>query len=333
MTIAIFFISAAVIGFAGTWLAKVADRLADRTGLGEALMGGVVLGASTSLAGSTLSVISAYEGLVDLSIGNSLGGIVVQTFFLCIADVTYTKANLEHAAASSTNLLLSALLIALLTIPLMALVTSENTWWGIHPATFGLFLFYVLGVKYVSLEKQQPMWKPKVTEKTVTDKPDEPVGGREILVSLWVKYFILVVALIASGYFLKQSGTTLAERWGISHIALGSLITGFITALPELIITLASVHRGAITLAVGGIIGGNTFDILFLAFSDIAYRSGSLYHQMTHQHIALLGLNILIMAVLLMGLVRREKFGFGKVGIETIMMAIIYIGGFFLILS
>lgn len=35
-----------------------------------------------------------------------------------------------------------------------------------------------------------------------------------------------------------------------------------------------------LSLAVGGIIGGNAFDTLFTAASDIAYRDGSIYAHM-----------------------------------------------------
>ena len=40
----------AVIAIVGPRLARVADRLADRTGLGEAVAGALLLGAATSLA-------------------------------------------------------------------------------------------------------------------------------------------------------------------------------------------------------------------------------------------------------------------------------------------
>ena len=106
-----FALSALIIALAGTRLSGIADRLADRTGIGEALMGGVFLGASTSISGSVLSMVSAYDGFTDLAVSNAIGGIAVQTFFLVLADIFYKKANLEHAAVSSTNIMLAALLV------------------------------------------------------------------------------------------------------------------------------------------------------------------------------------------------------------------------------
>ncbi|GGY53542.1 hypothetical protein [Parvularcula lutaonensis] len=52
-------LTAGVILLAGIRLSAVADKLADRTGLGEALVGSVLLGAATSLSGLTTSVSAA----------------------------------------------------------------------------------------------------------------------------------------------------------------------------------------------------------------------------------------------------------------------------------
>lgn len=40
----------------------------------------------------------------------------------------------------------------------------------------------------------------------------------------------------------------------------------------------AAVHRGAMTLALAGVISGNSMDVLNLAVGDVFYRSGPLCH-------------------------------------------------------
>ena len=63
----------------------------------------------------------------------------------------------------------------------------------------------------------------------------------------------------------------------MSGSLVGGLFTSVVTSLPELVTVLAAVRVGALTLAVGDIVGGNTFDVLFLAAADLAYTEGSLY--------------------------------------------------------
>ena len=72
---------------AGTLLSKRADALADRTGMGEAVMGGLFLGAVTSLPGITTSVTAALDGNGELALSNAVGGIAAQTVFLAVADL------------------------------------------------------------------------------------------------------------------------------------------------------------------------------------------------------------------------------------------------------
>ena len=82
---------------------------------------------------------------------------------------------------------------------------------------------------------------------------------------------------------------------------------------------------GALTLAVGDIIGGNSFDVLFLAFSDFAYQDGSIYHATTQDTAFILTINLLMSTVLLLGLLRRKRNGIGNIGFEGFMVLILYV--------
>ncbi|MEP4522440.1 MAG: sodium:calcium antiporter, partial [Alloalcanivorax venustensis] len=94
-----------------------------------------------------------------------------------------------------------------------------------------------------------------------------------------------------------------------------------------------AVRRGALTLAVGGIIGGNAFDTLFTAASDIAYREGSIYEQMDDGLLLWVSLSILMTGFLLMGLVRREQHGPGGIGFESLAVLVLYGLGIALVLG
>lgn len=324
MNLLFFILSALVVAYVGTRMTTLADRLADRTGIGEAFFGAIALGATTSISGSVLSMASAHEGLTDLAISNAIGGIAAQTFFLVLADISYRKANLEHAAASLTNIMLAILLICLLCIPITATQLPSSTLWGIHPATIFLFVFYLLGLKYCQEQKNDPMWFPRSTKQTVEDTPDEEKGG-PVLKALVIKFLLFMFVLVGAGFVIKETGVNLAKSWGMSHSLLGALLTATITSLPELITTFAAVRRGALTLAVGGIVGGNTFDVLFLAFSDMAYTEGSIYHAMSGKHISYISLIILMTAILAMGLLRRERQGVGRIGRESVAIGLLYL--------
>ena len=90
--------------------------------------------------------------------------------------------------------------------------------------------------------------------------------------------------------------------------------------------------QGALTLAVGNIIGGNSFDVLFVAFADGAYRSGSIYHAMTNQQVFVVAETLLLTGILLLGLLRRQKHGIGGIGFESILVLVVH-GASVLVLS
>src|SRR6056297_330010 len=169
--------AALVVLIGGSRLTGMADRLADRTGLGEALVGGLILGAATSLSGALVSFTSALDGRASLAFSNGIGGIAAQTAFLALADLIYRRINLEHAAADLSNVFQGTLLMLLMALPLLAWTTPEVTLLAIHPVSVVLFAVYLVGVYASHRLRQTPMWTPVDTPDTAPDKPDEPVAA------------------------------------------------------------------------------------------------------------------------------------------------------------
>jgi cation:H+ antiporter len=333
INIGIFAVAAFIVAVVGTRMTRTADRLADKTGLGEAVVGAVFLGGSTSLPGIVTSVTAAVSGHPELAVSNAVGGIAAQTVFLAFADIVYKKANLEHAAASAANLSQGTLLITLLSIPLLAQSSPEVSFLAIHPASFVLVAAYAFGLKLVSAAQTDPMWGPKNTAETRLDQPEEDETDQTSLTSLWVQFAFYALLIGVAGYAIGQSGVAIAEETGISESVIGGIFTAISTSLPELVTSVAAVKHGALTLAVGDIIGGNSFDVLFIAFADFAYRGGSIYHAITNSQVFVMTLTILMTGVLLMGLLRREKYGIGNIGFESFLIIMLYTGGFLLVSS
>ncbi|UWR35752.1 sodium:calcium antiporter (plasmid) [Sulfitobacter sp. W027] len=316
--------AATVILLVGLRMTVLADRIADRTGFGEAVVGGVLLGAATSFSGTIVSLTAALDGRASLAFSNGIGGIAAQTAFLAIADIVYRRANLEHAAAEIANVFQCGVLLALLAIPFAASTTPEVALWGIHPASFLLVVVYAYGVAATARLREKPMWRPVETDETRADEPevDDTTDKPARWLLMW--FLLLMVFLGLAGWAISQIGNQLTDRLGLSASLVGALVTAVITSLPELVTTVAAVRRGALQLAVGGIIGGNTFDILFLTISDAGYRRGSIYHAVSSQDLFWLAVGMLMTAVLLLGLIFREKQGPGSIGRESLTLLCIY---------
>jgi len=327
-TLALFGGSALVILLAGYRLTRLADQLADLSGLGEAVFGAALLGGSTSLPGIIASVSAAAGGYPELAVSNAVGGIAAQTAFLALTDMAYRRSNLEHAAASVENLVNSAMLCGLLGLVLLATSGPQWEWFGVNPMSLLILLAYMFGLKIAAGTHEHPAWYPKQTPETRGDEPEEETLDNKNPGALWARFAALAVIIGTAGYLVAVTGIALVKATGLSETVVGGLFTAIATSLPELVTSIAAVRQGALTLAVGGIIGGNTFDVLFIAFSDIAYREGSIYHAISTQPRFVISLTIVLTSVLLIGLVRRELRGPGNIGFEGILVLTMYLGGF-----
>jgi cation:H+ antiporter len=198
---------------------------------------------------------------------------------------------------------------------------------GVHPASAILLGLYAFGVIATSRIREQPMWRPVSTRETREDTPDEAVDETgEAIRPVAIRFVILLAILGVAGYTIAQAGARIADAANISDTAVGSILTAISTSLPELVTTVAAVRRGAAQLAVGGIIGGNAFDILFLTLADVAYRDGSLYHAIGASDMMWVGVGLAMTTVLLMGLIARERSGPANIGAESVAMLTIYGG-------
>ena len=325
-----FVVVAATIGWFGIKMTRTARDLAHDTGLGEAFVGALFVGASTSLSGITASVAAASAGYAEMAVSNGLGGIAAQTAFLALADIAYRRANLEHAAASAENLFMSAFVLTLLGIHALALSVPTVSVFAVHPATLVLIIVYVFGVHLLSRTHDTPMWLPKKT----ADTPREPVGqgrGRRSLWRLWFRFTGYAAIVAMAGWFLTQLAIPLGDKTGLSQGIVGGVFTAVSTSIPELVVAITAVRMGALNLAVGDIIGGNAFDTLFIAASDFAYRGGSIYAAISSSEQFWLANSIVMTGVLLMGLIYRQRRGPGNIGLESVALLVLYVGGLFIL--
>ncbi len=322
--VAAFLAAAMVIGVAGSRLTRIADRLADATGLGEAVFGAVLLGGTTSLPGLVASATAAWQGHPELAVSNAVGGIAAQTVFLAAADLAWRRANLEHAAASVANLMQGALLLILLALPMLALGSPDLAVGHVHPVSLLLVAGYLFGVRMIRRAEAEPLWRPILTPETRADEPEaDPLQGGS-LGEAWLTFAALGLVVAVAGYAVAETGLAIAGRTGLSESVVGTYVTAIATSLPELVTSVAAARQGALTLAVGGIIGGNSFDVLFLSLADAVYLDGPIFGAVSERQLFTLALAMVMTGILLLGLLRREREGPARLGSETLLLLAAY---------
>jgi cation:H+ antiporter len=305
----------------GRSLAVTADKLADRTGMGEAAAGALLLGAVTSLPGIGTTVVGSLQGDAQFALANPLGGIAVQTVWLAIADLLYRRSNIEHAAASLENVLQALVLLALLCIPVIAYATPTLRIGWIHPASLAIPLFYLYGLRLLQRLRRDPMWRAKQTPDTRQDEPDDRADDGTSTARLWWRLAALAAIVAGTGYLIGQGGLGVVAATGLPSGLVGFTVTTVITSLPELVTLIAAVRIGALNLGIGNIIGGNAFDALMIFLADITYLPGPVYSAASSAGLLLSGATTLMTVTLAAGLIMRDRRG---IGFEGMTIPVVY---------
>ncbi|MFI1953247.1 sodium:calcium antiporter [Streptomyces xinghaiensis] len=323
-SIAAFVVAGAATVLCAIRLTALGDTLADRTGWGEALFGAVFFGLATSLSGIVMTGVSAADGHPQLAYGNAVGGIAAQTLAVVLADAVYRGVNLEHAASSSQNLLFGSLLLAMLGIALMASLGPQGTFLGVHPASAVLVAFY-LGALRLIHSGERPLWRAVRTKDTVADVPDDsPSFPERRTGSLWTEFAGVAAVVVVGGWAVARAAESLVEATGMNAGLVGGVFMGIVNALPETVTAIAAVRRGAVTLAIAAVVGGNCLDVLNLAVGDVAYRGGSLYEAAGAEQLFMTSGALVMTAVLLAGLLVRQRRGWLRLGFDGILLITVY---------
>jgi cation:H+ antiporter len=110
-TAALFALHAAVLVTAATFLPGIGERLAERTGLGQSLVGSLFVAASTSMPEVVVSVAAARIGALDLAASNLFGSNLFNIAILGIDDVLATRGPILASVAPANLVTILAAMV------------------------------------------------------------------------------------------------------------------------------------------------------------------------------------------------------------------------------
>ena len=328
----IFVVGAAAVWLAGVQLSNTTDVIDSRFGLGQALGGLIFLAIATNLPEIAIVVSASLTHLVGIAIGNILGGIAIQTVVLVILDGfgLRRKAALTYEAASLQLVLEGVLVISVLVISIMGTQLPTSVIYAhLAPGDLLIAALWLIGLWLINKARTDLPWQEKGrAPNTSRPTPSRSQEKREKWSTLRVLLIFTVAALVtlAAGVVLEQSSSAIADHVGLSGVLFGSTVLAAATALPEVATGLASVKIGDYTLAFSDIFGGNAFlPVLFLPATLLSGQS--VLPQAKNTDIYLASLGALLTAVYIYGLIFRPKRQLLYLGIDSLVVLVIYIVG------
>lgn len=298
--------SALVIIFAGSFLTKFADKIAEVTGFGRMFVGGLLLAGATSLPELMVDIKGIQADLPDLAVGDLLGSSLFNLLILAVLDFSFPSAfrrtafspqNLHH----SLSAVLSILLTAIVGIGISAKLDASL--FGVSLFSWAIVLVYFFGLRLIFIESGN-------------DKPAAKDTGSSINLRLLLKqrsflgpifgYIAAGAVILFMAPFLVNSADGLAKISGLGHTFIGTTVVALATSLPELVSTLAAFRIGKPDLALGNIFGSNAFNMLLFFPLDFFYPK-SLFNSVRSTHSITAFCIVGAMSVAVMGQLYRKK--------------------------
>jgi cation:H+ antiporter len=316
-----FLICTTAIVYSGTKLSKYGDMIAEKTGMGRAWIGVVLMASVTSLPELVTGVSSVtYAGVPDIAVGDVLGSCVFNMLILAILDALYkpvpisTKAHHGHVLSAGFGILL--LSIVALSISFAEYATPLG-WIGAYTFLFVINYFIAMRLVYFYEKRQVATFMKEIAK----ELRYESVKTKDAILHYVINAGIVVIAAI----FLPKVGEGIAEATGLGQTFVANIFIAVSTSLPEVVISVAAVRIASIDLAIGNLFGSNIFNIFILAIDDIFFVKGPILSFTNPTHVISALSAIAMTSVAVIGLTyRAEKkrlfLAWDSIGIVVIYM-------------
>ena len=217
-------------------------RIAKYLGWREFVLSFFVVAFAGAIPNLLVGIFSALNGIPELSLGDILGGNVID-FTIAIALATFIAKELP--ARSRTVQVTSIFALSVATLPLL-LILDGVMGRGDGLLLIGCFLFYV-GWLFSKKERFTRIYDEKEKEPFIKEfKFFLKDFGKVIL-------GIIIIMLAANG--IIRLASLLSQSLNLSMILIGILIVSLGNSLPEIYFAIASAREGDTWMILGGLMG------------------------------------------------------------------------------
>lgn len=232
-------------------LVRGASRLALSLGISPLVVGLTIVAFGTSSPEVAVSIGAALGGNADLAVGNVVGSNVFNVLFILGVSALITPL-VVHAQIirQEVPIMVAASVLLLLTILDQRLGRGDAA------------LLALLMLAYTVFLVVQSRRQTGATEAEFEGEMPRPAG--------WDAHWSVQLGLVAAGLallvlgsdWLVEAATTVARALGVSDLVIGLTIVAAGTSMPEVATSLLAAVRGERDIAVGNVVGSNTFNIL-----------------------------------------------------------------------
>ncbi|MBB4016467.1 cation:H+ antiporter [Chelatococcus caeni] len=340
LNVALFAVAAIVVWLAGARLARYAAAISAVTGLGQAVIGIVLLAGVTSLPEIGVVLTSAARDNADLALNSIFGSIALQVALLAVVDFVIGRRALTAVVPEPGVMLQGSLNVILIAAAAAAMIVGDVPVLGIGLWAWGLMLAYLVSVWVLAGAEGRRPWLAARDGRVDRAIVEEPAGGGQggrkgthggcaqgSLSSLVPRTAAAGITILIAGFILAQSGEALADQTGIGSSFIGFVLVAFATSLPELSTALSSARQGLFTMAISDILGTNLINVAMVFLIDLVAPGEPVMTRAGAFSVFGVLLAVVVTALFLAGLAERRDRSLLRMGYDSILVLAVYAGG------
>ncbi len=301
-----FLICVIIVVAASSVLSRYADVIAEKTGLGRAWVGAILLAGVTSLP----ELVSGVTAVTVLNAPNlAIGGIVGSNLFnltlIAVMDVAYQPGSILSRAQDG-HILSGGL--GILLMGLIAMRPAGRP--GLKRRRHLRRQFHQRGDCRLVLDRRAPA----VDLSEQAGRGSSGTGSRSAALRSHQpppRVSHLRRRRAGGGGGRRVAVRSLADQisaaTGLGRSFVGALLLGVSTSLPEITASLTAVRIGAIDLAIGNVLGSNLFNVTLLAVYDVFDGGANLWAVMSNANALGLIIAMMMTAVVIISLMYRAS--------------------------
>jgi cation:H+ antiporter len=317
-----FLLCSAVIVYCGTNLSRYGDMIAEKSGMGRAWIGLILMAGVTSLPELITGVSSvAFAEAPDIAVGDVMGSCVFNLSLIALMDILHGPQPIFSRAEHSHNLS-AGFGVILIGIATLSITAAEGlpTFGRVSMTTPLIIGLYMLAMRSVFLfQKRQAA--PHIGEIS-PEFQYAHITAREAA----AKYAVNALFIVAAATWLPFIGDRLATATGLGRSFVGSVLIAMTTSLPELVVSIAALRIHAADMAIANLLGSNLFNMIILAIDDLVYAGGPLFGAVSQNH-AITGMIAIVMTgIIVVSLMYRlEKKTALRIGWDALALMLAYL--------
>jgi len=296
--------------------------IAEKTGIGRAWIGLVIISFATTLPEMVTSISAiCLVKEPDLAAGNCFGSmafnLLLVTFIGLFGGKKIVRGEMNRGLRLSGGLFIVLLFIIQFSMFSWRFYPFASVSLGkIDLTSFLIIVIYVLTTRTVFVYGKggDPL----------TETDAKPEYHNYSLSKSFFLYGTSAFSVLVGGILLADTANRIAVATGIGQTFVGSTLVGITTSLPEMVVAFTAVRLGVPEMVVGNVLGANLFNLIIVALCDFLYPKGILLKSIDFNHSITIVMVIAMTCVVLFSQHYHPKKRVVGLGWDSLSLYLIY---------